>query len=235
MLTFATLFLAALGSVMLWAALRVRRESKVMAATQTSAVNDLKGLPTGRLVELKGVLRTSSPIEAEFSKERCLYHCSRIEEEHESSSSSGKSDTSSREVQRNVRWSPVWLEDPTGQCRVLPEGATTEGSEVLDRREIAGPGGLSLSIGGFSLGTTLKARRYREDIIRPDQAIYVLGTLLEDGSVGADPARKNLLIVSTKSEEQRVKSNRSSLVWLFILTLVAFIATGVTGYHAWLK
>ncbi|KAB2847183.1 MAG: hypothetical protein F9K44_14025, partial [Hyphomicrobiaceae bacterium] len=222
--------------IMLWAGLNVRRESKAMAATQTSAVKDLKGLAAGALVELKGVLRSSSPIEAEFSKERCLFHCSRIEEEHESkSSSSSSSDTTTKEVHRNVRWSPVWLEDATGQCRIMPEGATTEGSEILDRRETAGLGGLSLSFGGFSLGTTLKAKRFREDIIRPDQAIYVLGTLLEDGSIGADPAKKGPLIISTKSEEQRTKSNRSSLFWLLILGLVAFIVAGVTAYHAWIK
>ena len=236
MLTFVTLFLAAVGSMMLWAALHVRRESKVMAATQSSAVKDLKDLPAGTLVELKGVLRSSSAIEAEFSKERCLYHCSRIEEEHESkSSSSSSSDTTTKEVHRNVGWSPVWLEDPTGQCRVMPEGATTEGTDVFDRRETAGLGGQSLSIGGFSLGSTLKAKLYREEIIRPDQAVYVLGTLLQDGSVGADPAKKGLFVISTKSEEQRAKSNRWSLFWLSVLALVAFGVSGLAGYHAWFK
>jgi hypothetical protein len=235
MLTFVTLILAVAGAVMIYGAFNIWRESQLMAATQTVSVNDLKRLPPGSLVELKGVLRSSSPIEAEFSKERCLYHCSRIEEEHESRSSSGKTETDTREVHRNERWSPVWFEDPTGQCRIKPESAKAEATEILDRRDTTGLGGLSLSFGGFSLGNTLKARRYKEDIIRPDQAIYVLGTVHEDGSIGADPKKSHPLIISTNSEEQRAKSNRSNILWLGLIGPVFLLIASFAGYHAWFR
>lgn len=235
MLTFVTLIMAALGAVMIYGAFYIRRENQLMAATETASAGSLKGLPPGTLIELKGVLRSSSPIEAEFSKEPCLYHCSRIEEEYESRSSSGQTETKTREVHRSTRWSPIWFEDATGQCRVVPEGAKAEGTEVVDRREAQGLGGLSLNIGGFSLGNSVKAKRYREDIIRPDQQIYVLGAVLADGSIGADPAKSHPLIISTQSEEERAKANRKSLYWLVPLSILFLGIACFTGYQAWFK
>lgn len=235
MLTFVTIIMAVLGAVMIYGAFHIRRENQLMAATPTVSAGELKGIAPGSLVELKGVLRSSSPIEAEFSKEHCLYHCSRIEEEHESRSSSGKSETNTREVHRNERWAPLWFEDQTGQCRIAPDGAKAEATELVDRRETAGLGGVSFNIGSFSLGNTLKAKRYREDIIRPDQAIYVLGTVQADGSIGADAAKAHPLIISTLSEEERAKANRKSLYWLVPLGLLFLAVSGVAGYHAWFK
>ena len=235
MLGFFAVLFAAIGAGCMWFARNIGQESRLMAATQTSNAKGLKGLPAGTLVELKGHLRTASPIEAEFSKERCLYHLSLIEEEHEVSSSSSSSSTDTREVHRNERWTNLWLEDASGQCPVVPAGAKVEALAVLDRKERAGMGGFSINIAGVGIGSSLRSTRHTESIIRPDQPIYILGSLLESGAVGTDPAKRNPFIISVKSEDERVRSNASSRLALFVAAAAFLVGTVILGYFAWVR
>jgi len=60
------------GAGLLWWRSSVGRELGLMTATKTSSAADVSGKQAGRLVELKGSLRSDALIKGEFSQRECV-------------------------------------------------------------------------------------------------------------------------------------------------------------------
>jgi hypothetical protein len=85
-------------------------------------------------------------------------------------------------------------------------------------------------------GLLTLGHRYTEWIIPPAIPVYVLGTVLAGGTVGASPTKAHPFVISYKSEEERTGSLTSTRRWVLIgaiacLVLAAglFIAAIGTG------
>jgi hypothetical protein len=204
--------------------MRVGRELGLMLATETSSARDVAGKSPGALVELKGMLHGDAPIKGEFSGLDCLYYRALVEREYEDveRDSDGRRETRRRyetvsSVERNA---PCKLADASGAVAVDFTGAKVEAKQVHQRYEAAGGAGLVGALAGSLLnvgvtGQTL-GHRYTEWIIAPDAPVYLLGTVLAGGVVGASPTKANPFLISIKSEEERTRSLGWTRLWLLV-------------------
>ena len=78
--------------------------------------------------------------------------------------------------------------------------------------------GALLNVSGTTLG-----HRYTEWIIPPATPVYILGSVLPAGGVGASPTKANPFIISYKSEEERTKSLTSTRLWLLVGLVACFL------------
>jgi hypothetical protein len=222
--------LAAVGGLLLlWWRTRVGKELALMQATRTSSVAEAAKLPSGTLVELKGTVRCQAPLMAEFSQLECVYHLSLIDREYERRSRDSSGRTQNTRSYENVRTSerhaPCVVEDATGTVRLNFEGAKVEAVEVVRRYESdVSAAGLAASL--LNIGSTTLGYRYTETIIPPGIPVYVLGSRLADGSVGASSSHP--FVISHKSEEQRTKDLGRMTLWLMVGIAACFaVAAGV--------
>jgi hypothetical protein len=218
---FAVVVLAAAAGCFWWRQ-RVGGEIAVMAATPTSSAADIARLTPGKLAEIKGTLRCAGPLTAEFSKQACAYYKSEIRREtvYYENDSQGRRERKTRtdNVQSNTQFAPCTIEDASGRVTINLDGADIEGLQVIDRRSIEDRGlaatVISAALGGNDSSTLI----HTETILPLDIPVYALGEVQTDHTIGRPLAgsKNRHFIVSHKSEEQRGKDLKSTMLWLLI-------------------
>lgn len=216
---------AGIGVACLWYWRKVGREVALMTATPTSKASDVAAIAPGTLVELKGPLRCDAPLSGEFSHETCIYYRAKIEREYEyyTTDSKGRRErqTSRETVQDTIKFAPCVFDDGSGKVPIHFEGAEVEGVETVKRFESkASVGSLVASL--LEVGNTDLGHHYTETVIRAGVPVFILGTVLDDRSVGAAPSKKNPFVITHKSEEEREKSLKSTRMWVLIIAIVCF-------------
>lgn len=197
-----------------------------------------------QITEVKGVLKCDSPIRSEIAQEPCVYYSMTVTREYEETYWETDSKTNRRErktrrgsdvVSQNSQRIPFWVEDSTGQILVNPDGADIDAVQVIDKFE-SNTGGV-ITLGGFSfnvgsiVGQMLSdsrtlGYRFRESILPIGRQIYVLGEASDStGKVQIQkPSEKGKFIISLKSEEELVRSAKSTIQWLMIGAIVSGVA-----------
>jgi len=204
---------------------RLIGEAALMAATQTSRAADVASLPPGSVAEVIGTLRCAAPLTAEFSNLPCVYYKSEIERTVTRPNNQG-SETST--VQSTTMHAPCAVEDASGRVALNLDGAEIEGEKVVDRNEMEHePLGMIIN----AMQNVRARRRYTETILAPDIAVYVLGQVQADHSVGKHGSASNVFVVSNKSKEQRTRSLGAWITGLMVLGIVlAVAALGLIGW-----
>jgi hypothetical protein len=237
LLIFAVVALAGAAGC-LWYRRRLGQEIAIMASVATSKAADVSRLAPGTAAEVKGTLRCAAPLSAEFSNVPCVYHKSEIQREvtYYTRGSDGKSERKTRteNVQSNTRFAICTVEDESGAVALNFTGADVEGELVVNRREAEARGVagtvISIALGSNETSTLL----YTETILPKDIPVYVLGEVQADRSIGKPAAGSSnrVFVVSQKSEEERTKSLRSTMIWLLVGATVLFAVAAVLGYFA---
>jgi E3 Ubiquitin ligase len=202
---------------------------------ETSKINDLldtykhieSGIGTGNynggLVEVKGLCTTNQPLIAEHSEKPVVYYQASVERKFEVTEQERDSNGNYRTVVRtrtetvssNTRAVPFYLNDGSGgQILVDTEGASVDAIQTFDRFDPNPPEGFNFSYGGGDSRTL--GYSYREKSIPINTQLYVLGEISDRrGQISiVKPSEKGKnFIISTKSEEQIVKSAESSAQW----------------------
>jgi hypothetical protein len=221
---------AALVAVGLWWGYsRAGRELEAMRATKTSNARDVAAMAPDTAVELKGKLRTSAPLTAEFSGRQCVYYRALTEREVErlETNSDGKRESRREfEVESDVtKYAPAMFEDATGQVAIDFDGAKVEGEQVHRQRESAG---LGTSLIATIAGAGTLGHRYTEWIVEAGVPVYVLASVTAGKTVGKAQYKKNPFIISIKSEEEREKALGRSRMWFLVGAVVlALVAVGL--------
>ena len=221
---------------------RTMGKSAAMGATETSGAAHVASLKPGSVVEVKGTLRCEAPLRSDMAGEGCAYYSSRVIREYikeDRDDDDGGSDRRSETVSHTERFAPFSVEDPTGSVAVNAEGADVDAKEVVDRfeRHTDGP---SVTIAGATINLGAGERtiglRHVETVLPVDAPVYVLGTVLNDGTIGAPgPEGENRFVLSHHSEEDltRQLGKDARLLGLIAVGLavlgVAFLAVGVAG------
>ena len=214
----------ALALLFVWLRGRASRSRELMAATPTSKAADVATLAPGTLVELKGTLRCTAPLKADFSGQSCVYFKAETHEERVSyrTNSEGRRErqTSTSLIQSNCRSVPCVVEDESGRVALKLDGAEVEGDQVVDRREPV-PGNLLISLAGGGHSEY----RHTETILAADIPIYVLGEVQPDRSVGKprSGSMNGTFVVSKHSEEQRSEELAGSMQWYYWLAIACAI------------
>ena len=196
-----------------------------MNRTETSHASDVSGLVPGTLVEVKGTLRCEEPLVSEMAGQRCAYYSSRVvreylERDYDDDDDDLGSDRHSEVVAHNEQFAPFTVEDPTGGVPVNAEGAEVDAMQVVNRFERnTGSEGPSITLGGATInlggGERTLGYRYTESILAVDAPVYVLGTVREDGGIGAPSGDEGQrFLVSHRSEEALGESLGKTVLWL---------------------
>jgi hypothetical protein len=221
---------------------RAKGKAAAMGAIETSGAAGAAGLSPGSLVEVKGTLRCEAPLESEMAGETCAYYSSRVireyvREDHDDDDVG--SDRRSETISHIERFAPFSVEDAMGSVPVNAEGAEVDAKEVVDRFE-RHTGGSSITIAGATInlggGERTIGFRHVEAILPVDAPVYVLGPVLDDGTIGApDPEGEDRFVVSHRSEEALTRQlGRDARLLTFIAAGLAvlglvFLAVGVAG------
>ncbi len=204
---------------------RLIAEAALMAKTQTSRAADVAGLPPGSVVEVIGTLRCPAPLTAEFSNLPCAYFRSEITRTVTRPNNQG---TETSRIHFNTMHAPCAVEDASGRVALNLDGAEVEGEQVVNRDEME-RGAVDLIVNAMQ--NVNARRRYTETILAPDIAIFVLGQVQGDRSIGKHGATSNIFVVSNKSKEERTRSLGhwiTGLLWLGIVLAAA--AVGLIGW-----
>jgi hypothetical protein len=216
--------LVLLGLVCLWFWKKFRDETALIAATPTSRACDVAALAPGTVAEVKGTIRCDAPLAGEFSKQACVYSKSEVERK-ETRWKDGKRETYYVNERSTERHAPFFVEDASGRVPVRSEGASVEAVEVFNESGNTTTESV-VSVVMSLAGAGSYDRRFKESILKPDIPVYVLGTVVEGGAIGAAPhgAKIKEFIVTYKSEEERVKSSGRTAIVLLIIALALFAA-----------
>ncbi len=219
------------------------KKTELMRGVETSAARDVPAAAPGTLVEVKGTLRCESPLKSEMAEQRCAYYLSQVIREYEETDRDADGDLKTRRrsevVASNERFAPFVVEDESGAVGVRGEGAEVDALEVTNRFERDTGGAGSLTLGGLTVnlggGPRTIGYRYVERVLPVDSPVYVLGSVQEDGAVGAptDEGEEGRFLISYRSEEQLEKKYRRDALVLGLIALgllvfgLVFLAIGV--------
>jgi hypothetical protein len=204
---------------------RLIGERALMAKTQTSRAADIASLPPGSVVEVVGTLRCPNPLKGEFSGLPCAWFKSEITRTVTRPNNQG---TETSRVQFNTMYAPCAVEDTSGRVALNLDGAEVEGQQVVNREEMES-GVLGVIVNAMQ--NVNARRRYTETILAPDIAVYVLGQVQDDQSIGKHGSRSDVFVVSNKSKAERTKSLGAWITGLLVLGVVlAAAALGLIGW-----
>lgn len=203
-----------------------------------------------REVELKGVgAPVGPPLVGPFSGQPVLWYSATVthhfwktttstdSQGRRSSSRTRATEVLSTETSDTAR---VLLDDGTGGVQVALRGAEVDGARVLHDQMTEGGGdvGPSLSIGPFTLGGGSATIGYEhvEHALVAGEALYVCGTALSGpaGSLEVVGTEDAPLVVSTRSEEQLVRSAVRKGQWLSAGAVAAGLGAVAAGVGAFL-
>ncbi len=256
------LIAAALGGLLLFLSKRASERVYQMKTTETSRVGDLLSLiqdvrsemgggasELREYVELKGVVGSDAPMEAEMSGQAAVIVQSKVtrdvEELREHRDSEGNVSTRwekrTESVHSNRLESPFWLDDGSGRIQVRPGGADVTLQKVVDRFEqpsAVESGGGQLSFGRFNFSSRLlgPSHRFRvigyrfvESILPVGARLYALGEVSDtaEGTAMHKPSSDKPYMLSTRSEEEMVSSGMSQAKWMKIGGIAVIALGGV--------
>ena len=243
----------AIGGALLFLSKRASERVYQMKNTETSRIGDLLQLITDvrgemgggpselrEYVELKGVVGSEQPLEAEMSGQAAAIVESRVtrdvEELREHRDNEGNVTTRwekrTESIHSNRLERPFWIDDGSGRMEVRPGGADVTLQTVVDRFEQAsavdsGQGTLSFGRFSFNYGSMLgPSQRFRvigyrfvESILPIGVRLYALGEVADTGdglSLHKPASGDQPYLLSTRSEEEMVSAGASRAKWMKI-------------------
>lgn len=197
------------------------------------------------LAELKGTAETESPLTSYLAGTRCVQYAWHVEEHWSRTvtetyqDAQGHTRTRTRHESGWTRVSsggqsiPFYLKDDTGVIRIVPEGASIEGTTTFD--ETVTPSN-SLYFGkgpAHAIANSDHRRRFHETAIPLHAMLYVMGQARERPDVvAAEIAHdKNapMFVISTRTEKQ-VSTSYNLWFWLW---LILGMGAAMGGAVAW--
>lgn len=194
-----------------------------------------------QIVELKGVAQTDQPLQAEHTQKSVVYYKAEVIREYEVTVEEKDSEgniTRNRErrsdtMSTNEQYAPFFLDDNSGKkIKIDMEGAEKHAQQSLDDFRSEAPTGMNVAVGGLKMAfgggdSRTLGYRYVEQIIPLGANLYILGEATDrrggELTVVKPVEKKENFIVSTKSEEQLLKSAQGSAQGYMIGGIVAVI------------
>jgi hypothetical protein len=238
-LVVVAVIVAVLGVVCLWWRSRTTREIRLMSATPLSTAADAAKAAPGSLIKMTGTLRCAAPISGEFSHKPCAYfkaEISRQEDYYENEDGKQVRKTRTVTIHSATQSAPCTIADSTGSVALDFTGASVEAVEVINQYGNPNPdtapksSGFMAALERFGQGND----RYKENILAPDIAVYVMGEAHAGGVIGA-PAKgshNKVFVISHKSEAEHNKDLGSTARLALWLGIVFFVIAAAISFFA---
>jgi len=201
------------GAWFIWVGFKRRKQRALMEDTPTEQAESLSMGPS----EVKGsaVPEIGEPQPAPFSEEECVIAQWEIEEYRDDHDDDGGS---WHTVAEGYELMPLYVDDGTGQVLVRPDVDATFELEPEDWTTVTvdsatqGPAPVQAFVdarqdidypsdGGGRDGD----RRYKQNLIEPDEDIYVFGTVQPTDGAGGTANEDNLLIQKVGEDDPRME------------------------------
>lgn len=217
---------------------RAQAKRNLLQSVATLTVAEMPRLLPWEMVEVKGTIRSDTPLMSEYANKACVWYASKVIREYEKRERDADGDMqthrTSETVSSNSQMIPFFVEDATGRIEVNLDGADIDAPTILNRFESADDNGSgpSISFAGISISMGDSDRtlgyRYVVEALEVDKPIYVLGAYREDGTIGAPAhgAKNRKFIVSHRTEEELKASWGKQAFWLGTSAIAVF-AIGV--------
>lgn len=196
------------------------------------------GFYNGGIKEIQGIGNADNPLYAEHSEKPCLYYEASVERKYEVTEEQRDKDgnyrtvttTKTEQISNNIRRIPFYLDDGSGE-RILVdmEGAKVDAQPSFDRFEAEAPAGFNISNWGANSRTL--GYSYKEKIVPLKAKLYVLGEFSDrrgEISIIKPTEKDKHFIVSTKSEEEIIKSAESSASWQYYGAITSVVIGLIT-------
>lgn len=210
--------------------------SKVVDVVST--YNDFKdtvgvGNYNGTIVELSGMGISDNPLQAEHSGRPALYYEATVEREYEVTEQERDNEGNyrtvtkrrSEQVSSNTEYVIFELNDGSGaNVKVDMKGSKKHLLSSVDRFQAEAPSGFSLSFG--NTGSKTIGYRYKERLIPNNTRLYILGEVNDrrgELMVTKPNEKGKQFIVSTKSEDELIRSSESSAKWQQIGAIASIV------------
>ncbi len=192
---------------------------------------------SGNIVELKGVATSTQPLIADFSQRPVVYYENSVTREYEYTVQEKDNNGNYRTVTRrgsetvssNKQEIPFDLEGSDGhKIRVDMRGAKKDTIESYDQFRPDAPRGINIGFGGRAGSRTI-GYRYREKVIPTQVPLYILGEVSDRAGelmILKPKESGKPFIVSTKSEEELIRSAENSAT-LFLVLMIILIVGGL--------
>ncbi len=213
---------AALASLLMWwMRWDTGRKLAQMQQTRSVSVAGLRAVAPGTLVQVEGALRCAAPLTSELTRKPSVYYWSSIDDVLDSGP--GETDLTTP-VLNNKRFAACEIDDGTGTARLDLPQAEIDGLKVLSRSDRNVGSDVQTLLGGST--------RYRSEtewILPPDGHVYVLGTVMADGSIGAGQSGRFTVSATSKQEEtsSTIETQQWAATWAWVTTVAAVILLGL--------
>jgi hypothetical protein len=232
--------LLAMGGVVFYLWLEMRKKIIDIVATPTSKIGSLLGARSnsGKIVEVKGKLvGEDEMLKSPFANRDCVYYHAiekdKVREVYYASGRSGGKRSRiyysvSSEYKSNQRF---FIEDGSGRIPIDPEGAEIHGIKVFNTIEPVG-GGESFGFLSTMLepcGEKIIAVIKEETILPANRRVYVIGELFVGSKgpfIGGSPTKDKTFMVSVKSEEELIGEGQRKMTY-YALGWAALFAAGI--------
>lgn len=220
---------------------------KELTETAKSVGEEIGAGSFNQRVKIYGKIECDRPIQSEITKQECVYYYSQIsrryEYEEEYTDSQGRRNTrlvtTEETVSSNSSHTPFYINDDTGRIEVSLDNAEIKDSvSVLDRFVPGETTGGRLTLGSFSInlgnigygGSRTLGYRYQESIIPLHRNLLVVGEASDSAGylrIQAPKEKNYDFIVTLKTEEEFVKTAKSSINKLNTFSIIFLVLGGV--------
>lgn len=210
---------------------KTKRNIKEMELTQTTKISELKELlqdGDNKYVELKGRVSSERLIEAPYSKKQVAYYEYEIERVYEERDNNGGSSRKEERIEFKRSEQEVGILDDSSEESVLLEIYRKCKLDIPTTYNKFEPKGFNLILGNMSFGNDGRTIGYeiKEKSIEANKEIYAIGEVYKSGGkifMRKPDEGKRPFIVSTKSEEQLIKSSKRTSIIQLVIGILSLI------------
>lgn len=218
-----------IGALFIYLSKRKKESQSRLAMTKKRPVNEIRA---GEQVEVQGLARADHPLITPFSKQECVYYEYNLEKEVEERDKEGRISHNWENVKSGDEKIDFYLEDGTGQVKIINDKARIEARDLGER--FIEPGeSLDDSIIG-KIFNFISDSRYRaeEKGLLSGMQVYICGQATQTNEGLAIQKGEGEFIISYRSEEEVEKSMGRSATLLKVLGYLGVVGGAILAVYS---
>lgn len=199
-------------------------------------VDNIRSIPAGMPVEVTGTVNAAQPLVSPVTKKPCVYFKYEVQQQEKTYDQNTHTSTQHWSTINKVEQSiPFYLQDPTGQVLIKPDGCEVNGiyqTEQMGKQYLNNMGDqnplkdhkLLTEVIDTAVAVGGPTTRIFESAIFVGSSLNVFGSqTLEDNVVVIQNTKEYPLVLTTKTQDQLIKSEDKIGYILYIFAIITFV------------